>query len=252
MNRNISIVVITLVIFSIIYFFSQKSEDESLIEKETVEDNFVSVYQLTKDVKRGERLKRDSISTFNVKKSDLLSSDYVEANYDEIPSDSVYKNDIKSGTLLHKSQYISPGESDYLNYLLNSDELPYLYENVTSFTAKSLNLNTGDRISFISTMSGDRNVLHSGYSDIENLTSKIIINDVRVLQVFTESKGEDDEEKTSIVVSLKPKEILKLELSKKISEISIIPSSFINKNLKLKSSEILESKLRVRELRGRD
>ena len=101
-------------------------------------------------------------------------------------------------------------------------------------------------------MSGDRNVLHSGYSDIENLTSKIIINDVRVLQVFTESKGEDDEEKTSIVVSLKPKEILKLELSKKISEISIIPSSFINKNLKVKSSEILESKLRVRELRGRD
>jgi pilus assembly protein CpaB len=235
-----------------IYLFSQSSKDELSIEKELVEDNLVSIYSIIRNAKKGDFLDKGFISIIDVNRSELLNFEYIDASDNEIPTDSVFKIDLNEGTFLNKSQYISPGDNDYIDVLLNDDELPYLYENVTSFVAKSLNLNSGDRISFISTMSDDRNVLVSGYNDIDNISSKIIINDTRVLQVLREKREEPYEENTSIVVALKPKEILKLELSKKISEVSIIPSSFDNKGLKINSSDILENKLRVRELRGRD
>ena len=249
MNRNISILLVTLFLFTTIYFFSQDSKDKPL-QEEIVNEDVLSIYCINKNVKKGELVDRNFISIIDVKESELSNLEYIDSN-NEIPSGSVYKTDLKEGEFLSQSKYLVPGDNDYISFLLDSDELPYLYENVSSFTAKSLNLNSGDRISFISTMSSESNVLISGYDDINNVTSKIVINNARVLQVLREKKEETDEENTSIVVALKPKEILKLEFSRKISEVSIIPSSFKNKNLKVEINDILESKIRVRELRGK-
>lgn len=134
--------------------------------------------------------------------------------------------------------------------------MPYYYEPERSSIIENITLQPGDSVSFVSTTSSKSNLLETGYQDIGDLVSKIIISDAKVIQVIKSEK--DDKESgaekspNSLVIALKVPQVLKLEMAQKIGDISIVPSSVAKRYLSIRSSDILEDQFGVRELRGKE
>lgn len=134
--------------------------------------------------------------------------------------------------------------------------MPYYYEPERSSIIENITLQPGDSVSFVSTTSSKSNLLETGYQDIGDLVSKIIISDAKVIQVIKSEK--DDKEsgaeksQNSLVIALKVPQVLKLEMAQKIGDISIVPSSVAKRYLSIRSSDILEDQFGVRELRGKE
>ncbi|NMS18915.1 pilus assembly protein CpaB, partial [Vibrio parahaemolyticus] len=135
-----------------------------------------------------------------------------------------------------------PGDRDYMFLSLRKDEVPYYYEPEGSNIIENLTLQPGDSVSFVSTTSSKSNLLETGYQDIGDLVSKIIISDAKVIQVIKHDRDENDssseKKPNSLVIALKVPQVLKLEMAQKIGDISIVPSSVAKRYLSIRSSDI--------------
>ncbi len=139
---------------------------------------------------------------------------------------------------------------------LNDGELPYFYEVTGIGVVQTSTLTPGDKVSFVSTTSSKSNLVESGYGDIGDLVSRVIISGARVLQVIKGSEDTDsqdaEDKKYSLVIALNMRSVLKLEMAQKIGDVNIIPSEIENRYLSIRSSDLLETQFGVRELRGKD
>ena len=250
MNRTLIVFVVALIIFTLVFFLTENINSDVVIEDELEPEILVSVYQVENDVNKRDIVEKDLLTITKISLKDFELKQYIEVNDSDLNNNIIFRTGVKRGSLLTRDMFSIPGENDYIDLVLQENEIPYLYDDISNFSAKSLNLNTGDKISFISTTSSKSNILSSGYDDISHLVSKVIIKNSRVIQVLKEKKENSDEYNTSVVVALSPKQILSLEMARKIGDISIIPSTFSSVDMSVRSSHLLENQFGVRELRG--
>ncbi|EGQ9556757.1 pilus assembly protein CpaB, partial [Vibrio parahaemolyticus] len=116
---------------------------------------------------------------------------------------------------------------------------------------EALPIQPGDRVSFVATTSSQSNLLESGYSDIDSLTSNVIIDGALVLQAMNVSEDDDSSnEDYGLIIALTVKQVLKLEMAQKIGAITLVPAKMVHKYLSVKSSDLIEHRFGVRQLRG--
>ncbi|MDW2194497.1 pilus assembly protein CpaB, partial [Vibrio sp. 1641] len=145
----------------------------------------------------------------------------------------------------------NPGEKDYMYLSLKKDQVPYYYLSQGSSIVEALPIQPGDRVSFVATTSSQSNLLESGYSDIDSLTSNVIIDGALVLQAMNVSEDDDSSnEDYGLIIALTVKQVLKLEMAQKIGAITLVPAKMVHKYLSVKSSDLIEHRFGVRQLRG--
>ncbi|MEF1193466.1 pilus assembly protein CpaB, partial [Vibrio parahaemolyticus] len=133
---------------------------------------------------------------------------------------------------------------------LKKDQVPYYYLSQGSSIVEALPIQPGDRVSFVATTSSQSNLLESGYSDIDSLTSNVIIDGALVLQAMNVSEDDSSNEDYGLIIALTVKQVLKLEMAQKIGAITLVPAKMVHRHLSVKSSDLIEHRFGVRQLRG--
>lgn len=258
MNRVIVFFLVALAIFTTLFFVQSNyfSDDEAPQATQEVVEPQITVYALSLDVTKSQPVKNKTFSAQSVKESELAGAEYTAKTDLVIEPGALFKLDLAAGTYLTQSMISNPSDRDYLYLSLKKEEVPYFYQVTGIGVIQSLALTPGDLVSFVSTTSSKSNLIETGYGDIGDLVSKVIISDARVLQVIKGNEEEDlkdDEDKQySLVIALKMRDVLKLEMAQKIGDVNIIPSAIANRYLSIRSSDILENQFGVRELRGKE
>ncbi|SON52715.1 pilus assembly protein CpaB [Vibrio tapetis] len=258
MNRVVILLLVAFSIFSTLIYINMNyisHEDESSEYVVDQEPTF-AVYVTSIKVERSQTVEAFLFSEKQLNQSDLSGFQYTPPEELVVKPGAIFKKDLVAGTLLTQGMISNPGDRDYILLSLKKGELPYFYEVNGIGVVQISALNTGEKVSFVSTTSSTSNLLETGYGDIGDLISKVIISGARVLQVIKgseDSDAEDAEDKTySLVIALKMRDVLKLEMAQKIGDVNIIPSEIENRYLSIRSSDLLENQFGVRELRGKE
>lgn len=258
MNRTIILVLVTLVIFSTFVFINNTYLSSSGEQQEQVikSEPKVAVLVVSGAAKKGQIIKSSIHKTELVNLSQVEGVDYTPKDEIHIEPGALFKRDLNPGELISQEDISNPGDRDYMFLSVNKGELPYFYHVTGLGIVQTLSLYPGDKVSFVSTTSSDTNLLEDGYGDVGGLVSRVIISGARVLQVI---KGEEDEDaqdaedkQYSIVVALRMRDVLKLEMAQKVGDVKIVPAEIENRYLSIRSSDLLETQFGVRELRGQD
>ncbi|CAH7445422.1 Flp pilus assembly protein RcpC/CpaB [Vibrio chagasii] len=258
MNRIIILLLIAFSIFSTLIYINSNyiSSDEEPQQVQKKEEPKVSILVAQKEIKRSQPLTPNFYEKKFVHISDLDGYYYTLEKDIVVQPGALFKEDIREGTYLTQEMISNPGDRDYMYLSLNDGELPYFYEVTGIGVVQTSTLTPGDKVSFVSTTSSKSNLVESGYGDIGNLVSRVIISGARVLQVIKGSEDTDsqdaEDKKYSLVIALNMRSVLKLEMAQKIGDVNIIPSEIENRYLSIRSSDLLETQFGVRELRGKD
>ncbi|HAS6337381.1 TPA: pilus assembly protein CpaB [Vibrio vulnificus] len=257
MNRYVVILSLSATIFASIFFFlGDIVPDDRNNAEVPIDEPTVLLLELIKDVEKSEEISDRAFREVEVGLSEVHNNRYTLKSELDIQPGALFNRNLVTGTKLSNAMISNPGDRDYMFLSLKKDEVPYYYEPESSNIIENITLQPGDSVSFVSTTSSKSNLLETGYQDIGDLVSKIIISDAKVIQVIKSEKDSKepgtDKSPNSLVIALKVPQVLKLEMAQKIGDISIVPSSVAKRYLSIRSSDILEDQFGVRELRGKE
>ncbi|EEY37240.1 pilus assembly protein CpaB [Vibrio mimicus] len=258
MNRNIIFLLVAVTIFSTLYYLQDQlfSSEPETQAPQIVEEKKVQILVLSSDKQKSQLIDKKDFEVVEINESTFNESGDERREDIIIRPGARYRENLLNGQPLKNSHISNVGDSDFLLLSIHQDEVPYYYEVKSSGILESVPLQPGDLVSFVSTTSSESNLLQTGYQDIGNLTSKVIISNARIIQVIKgdliEGKEANDDIKHSLVIALKVQDVLRLEMAQKIGDVSIIPSGLVNRYLSIRSSDILEHQFGIRELRGKE
>ncbi|CCN71191.1 hypothetical protein [Vibrio nigripulchritudo] len=254
MSKPVLFVLISAVLFlGLLYgkdiFFAEEPvpvEPEPIIET-------VKVLRLVKPVNKGSfyselATKAVEISEVQAKNNGLLTEEQ------RIPDGALYREPLSENTYLKRDLIAYPSDKDYVNFTLSEDHVPYYYTTNGKSAADAIGLSTGDTVSFISTTSQYSNINNSGYKDISNIITKVLVHKARIVRVIDVNEESQQDgvsiNKKQIVVELKINDVMKLDIATRISKITVVPANMVNQYLSVRSVDILEKQHGVRELRA--
>lgn len=235
-----------LAFFYVSDFFDQP-EPVAVVENEVL----VEVAFVNRAVHKADPVNANAIDIREFPESEAKQHSYVPYASIKIDSGALWAKDVNEGMQLTPDLVSNPGEKDYMYLSLKKDQVPYYYLSQGSSIVEALPIQPGDRVSFVATTSSQSNLLESGYSDINNLTSNVIIDGALVLQAMNVSEDDDSSnEEYGLIIALTVKQVLKLEMAQKIGAITLVPAKMVHKYLSVKSSDLIEHRFGVRQLRG--
>ncbi|MHA2799810.1 CpaB family protein [Vibrio harveyi] len=250
MSRALVFVFVAITMFLAFFYvsdFFDRPEPVTVVEKEV----FVEVAFVNRAFKKAEPINIDAINIRELPESEVKQHSYVPYASIKIESGALWAKDVNEGARLTPDLVSNPGEKDYMYLSLKKDQVPYYYLSQGSSIVEALPIQPGDRVSFVATTSSKSNLLERGYSDINNLTSNVIIDGALVLQAMNVSEDDDSSnEEYGLIIALTVKQVLKLEMAQKIGAITLVPAKMVHKYLSVKSSDLIEHRFGVRQLRG--
>ena len=250
MSRALIFVFVAITMFLAFFYvsdFFDQPEPVAVVENEV----FVEVAFVNRAVNKAEPVNANAIDIREFPESEAKQHSYVPYASIKIDSGALWAKDVKEGMQLTPDLVSNPGEKDYMYLSLKKDQVPYYYLSQGSSIVEALPIQPGDRVSFVATTSSQSNLLESGYSDIDSLTSNVIIDGALVLQSMNVSEDDDSSnEEYGLIIALTVKQVLKLEMAQKIGAITLVPAKMVHKYLSVKSSDLIEHRFGVRQLRG--
>jgi pilus assembly protein CpaB len=252
MSRALIFVFVAITMFLAFFyvsdFFGQtEPEPVAVVQKEV----FVKVAFVNRAFKKAEPINIEAIDIRELPELEAKQHSYMPYTSIKMESGALWAKDVNEGEQLTPNLVSNPGEKDYMYLSLKKDQVPYYYLSQGSSIVEALPIQPGDRVSFVATTSSKSNLLESGYSDIDNLTSNVIIDGALVLQAMDVSEDEDSSnEEYGLIIALTVKQVLKLEMAQKIGAITLVPAKIVHKYLSVKSSDLIEHRFGVRQLRG--
>ncbi|WP_156897059.1 hypothetical protein [Ferrimonas kyonanensis] len=146
----------------------------------------------------------------------------------------------------------NPGDAGYLVLSIGDKYVPYFYSSNDNQIIETVPIAVGDRVSFVSTTSSTHNIKEAGYAEMADITSRVIVDDAKVIQVLSTpvEAGESEQSSASLLIALTVEQILHLEMAGKLGDITLVPSHLTGKTLSVKSSDIIERLSGVREMRA--
>ncbi|MFW1554541.1 pilus assembly protein CpaB [Vibrio parahaemolyticus] len=249
MSRALVFVFVAITMFLAFFYvsdFFDQPEPVAVVENEV----FVEVAFVNQAVNKAEPVNANAIDIREFPESEAKQHSYVPYASIKIDSGALWAKDVKEGMQLTPDLVSNPGEKDYMYLSLKKDQVPYYYLSQGSSIVEALPIQPGDRVSFVATTSSQSNLLESGYSDIDSLTSNVIIDGALVLQAMNVSEDDSSNEDYGLIIALTVKQVLKLEMAQKIGAITLVPAKMVHKYLSVKSSDLIEHRFGVRQLRG--
>ncbi|HDM8202548.1 TPA: pilus assembly protein CpaB [Vibrio harveyi] len=250
MSRALVFVFVAITMFLAFFYvsdFFDQPEPVAVVENEV----FVEVAFVNQAVNKAELVNANAIDIREFPESEAKQHSYVPYSSIKIDSGALWAKDVKEGMQLTPDLVSNPGEKDYMYLSLKKDQVPYYYLSQGSSIVEALPIQPGDRVSFVATTSSQSNLLESGYSDIDSLTSNVIIDGALVLQAMNVAEDDDSSnEEYGLIIALTVKQVLKLEMAQKIGAITLVPAKMVHKYLSVKSSDLIEHRFGVRQLRG--
>ncbi|CAH1206758.1 Flp pilus assembly protein RcpC/CpaB [Vibrio harveyi] len=250
MSRALVFVFVAITMFLAFFYvsdFFDQPEPVAVVENEV----FVEVAFVNRAVNKAEPVNANAIDIREFPESEAKQHSYVPYSSIKIDSGALWAKDVKEGMQLTPDLVSNPGEKDYMYLSLKKDQVPYYYLSQGSSIVEALPIQPGDRVSFVATTSSQSNLLESGYSDIDSLTSNVIIDGALVLQAMNVAEDDDSSnEEYGLIIALTVKQVLKLEMAQKIGAITLVPAKMVHKYLSVKSSDLIEHRFGVRQLRG--
>ncbi|MCE9846473.1 MULTISPECIES: hypothetical protein [Vibrio diabolicus subgroup] len=250
MSRALVFVFVAITMFLAFFYvsdFFDQPEPVAVVENEV----FVEVAFVNRAVNKAEPVNTGAIDIREFPESEAKQHSYVPYASIKIDSGALWAKDVNEGMQLTPDLVSNPGEKDYMYLSLKKDQVPYYYLSQGSSIVEALPIQPGDRVSFVATTSSQSNLLESGYSDIDSLTSNVIIDGALVLQSMNVSEDDDSSnEEYGLIIALTVKQVLKLEMAQKIGAITLVPAKMVHKYLSVKSSDLIEHRFGVRQLRG--
>lgn len=252
MNRKfIFIAVAAVLMLGMLYLNSAFLSATEPTEKAVVVRK-VNTVQLVRNVEKSMPIKSSDYAVISMNEDEALANG-IELGVDsEIRSGSLYRNNIEAGAFMRSDDIANAEDQDYIFLSLNKDEVPYFYEITNPGIIDAVPIEAGDKVSFVATTSSEENIKEQGYSELDSIVSKIIINNAKVIKVNETVSTDDDDVEASmnILVALKVDEVLKLEMAQKIAEVTLVPSKLSQRFISIKSSDIVQGIHGVRELRA--
>lgn len=240
MSRALVFVFVAITMFLAFFYvsdFFDQPEPVAVVENEV----FVEVAFVNRAVNKAEPVNANAIDIREFPESEAKQHSYVPYASIKIDSGALWAKDVKEGMQLTPDLVSNPGEKDYMYLSLKKDQVPYYYLSQGSSIVEALPIQPGDRVSFVATTSSQSNLLESGYSDIDSLTSNVIIDGALVLQSMNVSEDDDSSnEEYGLIIALTVKQVLKLEMAQKIGAITLVPAKMVHKYLSVKSSDFIE------------
>ncbi|MCQ9085609.1 pilus assembly protein CpaB [Vibrio harveyi] len=250
MSRALVFVFVAITMFLAFFYvsdFFDQPEPVAVVENEVL----VEVAFVNRAVHKADPVNANAIDIREFPESEAKQHSYVPYASIKIDSGALWAKDVNEGMQLTPNLVSNPGEKDYMYLSLKKDQVPYYYLSQGSSIVEALPIQPGDRVSFVATTSSQSNLLESGYSDINNLTSNVIIDGALVLQAMNVSEDDDSSnEEYGLIIALTVKQVLKLEMAQKIGAITLVPAKMVHKYLSVKSSDLIEHRFGVRQLRG--
>lgn len=234
------------VFISFFYISGVLTPEEVIVEKKEI---MIEVAFLRHDVGKKQPVKNDDFELVLIPESEMFEKEAYSSI--TLSDGALWVSDISGGVDLKQIQVSNPGERDYMFLSLSNDQVPYYYSSTGNSIVEALPIKPGDKVSFVATTSSKSNLLEDGYSDIDSLSSDVIINDAKVIQVIESSLETDSEnENYSLIIALTVKQVLQLEMAQKIGAVTLVPAKLAYKYLSVKSSDLIEHRYGVRQLRG--
>lgn len=250
MSRALVFVFVAITMFMAFFYasdFFDQPEPVAVVENEV----FVEVAFVNRAVNKAELVNANAIDVREFPESEAKLHSYAPYASIKIDSGALWAKDVKEGMQLTPDLVSNPGEKGYMYLSLKKDQVPYYYLSQGSSIVEALPIQPGDRVSFVATTSSKSNLLENGYSDIDSLTSNVIIDGALVLQSMNASEDDDSSNNEyGLIIALTVKQVLKLEMAQKIGTITLVPAKMVHKYLSVKSSDLIEHRYGVRQLRG--
>ncbi|WP_281830046.1 hypothetical protein [Vibrio nigripulchritudo] len=254
MSKPVLFILISAILFLGLFL----SKDILFVEKPVLASSepvieTAKVLKLNKPVTRGSFRSTMEFSLIEVTKEQVQSNGLL-TNEDSIPDGALFRASLAEGIYLKRGHFAYPSDDDYVNFTLTKDHIPYYYTTDGNSAVDAIGVIPGDIVSFISTTSQYSNIHKSEYKDIGNIISEVLVHKARVIKVLniSESNQENSIEvkKKQLVIELKIRDIMKLDIANKIGKISLIPANMASPYLSVRSVDILEKQHGVRELRA--
>ncbi|MGF1788890.1 pilus assembly protein CpaB [Photobacterium swingsii] len=254
MNRKIIVLIVFALLASIIFYIKDviSIEDDS---QEVVEPKvkLVSVFKLNKNVMKTKKIKSTDYRIYDIEEKQAHKQNLLLVSNSKIESGSIYRKNLEKDNILIQGDIANPQDDDYIYLSLGKDKIPYYYEVENSGVLEAIPLVVGDRVSFVATASSNLNIREQGYRDLGTLESRVIISNAKIIKVnkFESVEGDKLADKNlSLIVALNSRDVLKLEMAQKISEVTLVPSNLSNNYMFVGSSDIVDGIHGVRELRA--
>ncbi|WP_261858138.1 pilus assembly protein CpaB [Photobacterium sanguinicancri] len=254
MNRKIILLTVFVILASVIFYIKgviSIEDDNSVVQESQIE--LVSVFKLKNSVLKTHKIKSSDYIVFDLEESQARSQGLLLVSNGKLELGSIYRKDLAKDSFILSTDIANPEDDDYIYLSLGKDKIPYYYEVENSGVLEAIPLVVGDRVSFVATASSNLNIREQGYRDLGTLESRVIISNAKIIKVNrfeSVDGGEIEGKKLSIIIALSSRDVLKLEMAQKISEVTLVPSNISNNYMFVGSSDIVDGIHGVRELRA--
>ncbi len=236
-------------IFSLEEFLIAPQPEVAAVENKVRE---VEVARLVRDVSRSESVDKTSLEFISLNETAVVSQNITPARELKLTKGSVFGGDYKAGSFLLSDMVSNPGDTGYLMLSIGDKYVPYFYSSDDNQAIDTIPIAVGDRVSFVATTAATHNIKEAGYAEITDITSRVIVEDAKVIQVLSAPQNQQDQEETdsSLLIALTVEQVLQLEMARKLGDITLVPSRLTGNTLSVKSSDVIERLSGVRELRA--
>jgi len=253
MNLKILVPVALITIGAGLYGLSgklMKQEVEPALVDVAEPVKMLGIWQVNQDVKAGQMVAREQLKRIQVSESDANKKGVSENVELHIVKGMVASRNLVSGAWVMPSDFVTPEQDGYVGLIIAKNKVPYGIR-VDSDTIIGGVITHGSLIDVIALSSVDQNLAASDrVQPIRTVYLSPILIAVKVLKV--ETKPQDSEMEVSLVLELSRKELAKLVIAKKISQLEFHKSvgpeqaEFLQAN----SGDILPTYQAIKEFRA--
>ncbi|MCF7361912.1 hypothetical protein C1N32_05430 [Vibrio diazotrophicus] len=233
------------------YFTTPPEQDSkvAVVEKEVVDDPVIRIYVLNSDVKRNQLVANSTYGVLGIKQSNLEGEQYVVETDLVIENGALYTKNITSGSYLTKDMIANPSDERFFSLLLQDDEIIYRFNGDDYVGIQSSSFSYDDIVNVISTTT----------TDLNTVVSKVIISNARVIHVNKVKFNVDvpvstqvnrKSENYSLILALKKSDAIKIEMARKIGDLSVVPAKDSGNYWPVYSTDIIDNKFNIRTLHG--
>ncbi|WP_434999425.1 Flp pilus assembly protein CpaB [Vibrio scophthalmi] len=237
-------------------FFSKSEPIPTVKVTEEAPEIFFKSYVLAKNgVAKGDEVKRSDFKIVKLSEREANNKGFNKNTLFEFEPGSVYKTDLSSGQNVFSTDVIQPSQSNYIEFILAKDHVPYPIEVSPSAIVGGV-INIGSYVDILALTGHQNPDPESEKQKKKQVSINPVLTNVKVLKISVENIdtgfGQGEIEQNYLILELDRKQVAVLTIAKNISAIEVHKSigNYSLTELEANAGDVLPDFKAIKELRA--
>ncbi|BDU39722.1 Flp pilus assembly protein CpaB [Vibrio nigripulchritudo] len=246
-----SIVAILIGLYGVAGSLTNQENDsgDAKLEKESQ----LKVWRVSENVSKGTFVRREMLEVHVLPESEAHSYAVTEDVKLTLNQGTVFRTDLKQGDLVFNDKLIQPEDDGYVHYIIAPNRVPYAVEVPSSNVVGGL-VENGSLVDVVALSLQDSEIADSNLRRTMSITPVLI--GVKAIQVRQPLKLEEEDTpeiaNVSVILELTRKQVAKLTVAKRISELEVHKSigQYTPEDLQADAGDVLADFRSITEFRA--